>query len=94
MKIAEDVVVVSRIISIDDEKLKNIRELLHGLNNHAVVVCGYLDMGIKEDRILQIVKKSSLKIHDLLSKLSTAFQELQNDTIIQDDEGAGTVSSE
>lgn len=62
---------------IDSDYLEKISQLLHGVNNHAVVVCGYLENDIYNKEDLQILKPHATAIHNLLSEASHLFGALK-----------------
>lgn len=54
---------------IDSEFIEEMQQLLDGANNHAAVVCGYLD-GPMDDVDLSILRSHSSKVRSFLSGLT------------------------
>lgn len=57
---------------IDSEFIEEMQQLLDGANNHAAVVCGYLD-GSLDDVDLNILRAHSSKIRSFLSGLTRSI---------------------
>lgn len=62
------------------EALESIRQLLHGLNNHAVVVCGYIDEGISQENI-DLLRFHSAELRRLLVEVSKQFGRLYSNYV-------------
>ncbi len=82
-------------ITVDRPSFEKIEKLLHGLNNHAVVICGFIEEDIDE-RTLEILKNHASDFRKILAEVSKVFGRLHKDYVnsIQDGEITDRISDE